>query len=1013
MPSNKLTGRSGMVRLIALVVAVPVLGFAVYSIYSTFSEEAERTAPPREEAAQVAAAAPAQPAANSQESAAARSKVLIYETAGGGAGGRVVTLGMPYMILPAGPLAITRAGLLERELLRQAFLIAARDELGLLTRDEVLGEQHKTLAPAKPGPEILIISGSDGFIRMVIRADGASEGDDLLDRDLTKTAAQTEKNANTAEDATLEDLADLTVKTEELSRTELPAILRKLGIDGKPNATKTAGEVPASIANSFESLSFTSVFAAIKDLHALIRSDGESPQRCGALVRGYALLGLLTEFQWHPAHKAFKARSLLYAQRLVARDPKGAWGLWHRAFAQAFVGLHKNAVADLELAEARSKTEAKPARPTWVELVRSLARSDAAGLESKGGPHASLAAIARMTILEFPALANVSLPAESDVQKLEPDCFRAIDAMCSINAVSTQHVITLLGPQMLEQAVPRKLKAIASLPAEARAALEKPDSSSLELVALLEQSSGSAQDSGELSWSALAHLLRETQFIHVYRRLVFMKMIWNVPVDEFWTDARPWVAGHPLQPFLEVLAGAQRPALDPAVESFLVTNQEPTASDLFRLVGKTLSPRFVSATRILANHADHVVRDLSLQIRNSTDTNASVNYGEAARRLLAVSPRSQYAKAILIEYDPGYAQPHLAEWEKEAVGSPALLGALARVYDKLGKTEEAKRSLEAYIKLSPDAWAYKTLAGIYKKEGNEARWLAVLEQFIEEGGDPGLDQAHIRVDIANHYMQQRLWEKARPHADAAAQTGAGWAMICAQNCAEGRKDWTQAEQWARACSERYPNDAWDRWYMLCLKTGSGGLEPARTLAQQWILANPQASNADSVARIAWFYLAIGEPKQALMLFRQLYASSPSTIFCADVWIAADMIDDGATRDEFFKNMETRHRAESPHSGLLWHLFRESLDRDNGKSLDLAAVEKDHEGAGANSLWAPDFMVGMFLLKHGKPADARRYFTKSAENPYSNGWIQAVARDMIRKLDQNVVAPKAQTKAVKS
>ena len=73
------------------------------------------------------------------------------------------------------------------------------------------------------------------------------------------------------------------------------------------------------------SLEFLEVLLAVRDLHRAIRADGESPARLGALARGYALLGVLSEYEWHPAHRALKARALLYAQRLVARDPNGSF----------------------------------------------------------------------------------------------------------------------------------------------------------------------------------------------------------------------------------------------------------------------------------------------------------------------------------------------------------------------------------------------------------------------------------------------------------------------------------------------------------------------------------------------------------------------------------------------------------------------------------------------------------------------------------------------------------------
>ena len=61
----------------------------------------------------------------------------------------------------------------------------------------------------------------------------------------------------------------------------------------------------------------------------------------------------------------------------------------------------------------------------------------------------------------------------------------------------------------------------------------------------------------------------------------------------------------------------------------------------------------------------------------------------------------------------------------------------------MGKTDDAERLLSEYIKLSPDFWAYMKLAEIYAKKGDNARWLEVLKRFLEEGGDPGLDQANV------------------------------------------------------------------------------------------------------------------------------------------------------------------------------------------------------------------------------------------------------------------------------
>ena len=230
---------------------------------------------------------------------------------------------MPSSAQEGPPVLTARAGALQRELIRQALLIAARDELGLLTRDEMLGERFSAAPKASSGLEIQTISAPNGLIRVIISQPEESGRMVLFERDLTKTA--TNPGGAAISDPPPEDLADLAEQTEAISRTELPAVLRKLGLEGKSNQASSGGQVPETIENRLGSLGFAEIFSAIKDLHTLIRSDGESPARIGALARGYAILGVLSEFQWHPAHKAYKARALLYAQRLCAAAERGPW----------------------------------------------------------------------------------------------------------------------------------------------------------------------------------------------------------------------------------------------------------------------------------------------------------------------------------------------------------------------------------------------------------------------------------------------------------------------------------------------------------------------------------------------------------------------------------------------------------------------------------------------------------------------------------------------------------------
>ena len=434
--------------------------------------------------------------------------------------------------------------LLHREVIRQAVLIAARDGLGLGTRDEVLGDRQPD-APGGGAAEIVSNFRMDpGASRLfILRGHGDQKAETLLRHDLLPSSA-----------AELDYLPRLTTLAESLSRTELPAALKALGLKGEPNRYRADAALPAHVEDRLDQLGFVELVTAVRDLHEAIRTDGESPARLGALARGYALLGVLSEFHWHPAHKAFKARALLYAERLVAREPDSPWSLRHRAFVKALVGLPKFARADLEEARKRvpaDKTAVPP--PAWEPLIDAYVASDLERLKVKDGAHARLAALLRLMSVEFPSWTTLALDAGRDVIAIDADCFRAYDTMCRVGGVSNLHTATTAGPHALGQFLPAKLGALATAPAGVREALGR-EGSLLALVEALEHAGAPADDRGEPSWGVLAHLVRYTLFVQIYRRLHFLKGPLAVPVDDFWAAARPLVAGHRYRPFLESLA---------------------------------------------------------------------------------------------------------------------------------------------------------------------------------------------------------------------------------------------------------------------------------------------------------------------------------------------------------------------------------------------------------------------------------------------------------------------------
>jgi hypothetical protein len=210
-------------------------------------------------------------------------------------------------------------GLLTRELFRQGLLIAARDEMGLQTRDGALREWKEPPTSAD-----------------TLQLDLVAK--EMAVHDVSEPASTWihEKYSTWPS-----DFDSGVAKIEEMSRKEYVDALKNAGWTGTGNTKKADGAAPAKAEAQLAEMEELSQFAALRETGELIRTDGESPQRLGVLVRAYANLGQLTRYHWSLEYAVYTARALIYAQRMVNEDPNSAFALWHRAYARAMAGTFK------------------------------------------------------------------------------------------------------------------------------------------------------------------------------------------------------------------------------------------------------------------------------------------------------------------------------------------------------------------------------------------------------------------------------------------------------------------------------------------------------------------------------------------------------------------------------------------------------------------------------------------------------------------------------------------------
>ena len=901
--------------------------------------------------------------------------------------------------------------LLVRELVRQSLLIAARDELRLLTRDYWLGEAMPAAGASEP-LDLIAQPGKDDRIDI---CRGAGSARRKVDQWEFKPAHRMQ-------------YGELSQELERLSRTKFVELLGKAGFQGSPNRWKPELPLPDEAQRLLAEMTFSSQYLAVRRIHAAVRSQGESPALLAALVRGYANLGVLTEFHWHPAHKVFKARALLYAQRLTQRRVRPLWATYHRAYAYALLGLHALAIKELE--DAEKQFHAAPAgnvteRPTWAESLGAFCRyrMDQVDPGSVDAADKQLFLLLEYLDAETSGSPNVAVETALQVLKTIPECYRVHDGLCRLAGVAAGHSATVSGLLLLDQKFYPRLENVADLSAGVQHAMQVRDDAgglfqnlfgprpsdphekfklrARVIAALLAAGAAEAPppaqpevagektgkvateaadvDRAEFSWSILGHLLRELSFAQVWQRAHFESHMLGVAPEKFLTLSEPLVRTHPYRAALTALsldfearqkALAQLVRLDPA-------SIEMTAEGMWDELWQYDRDRRNQWINEANRHMDDTVRDLDLEL--FVYFNVRPRF---ARTLLKVSPHSPSARSVLIRQAWNRVEKQAPDWEKD--NQPAVLAALGQHYAKDRRWADAERCLWAAIKRSPDKDTYLALAKVYEHQGNEEKYLSTLEGFLQQP-DYGLYHAAVQDEITVHFAERGQWEKALPYAMAAADTYSGWGMRLAGCCQEVLQDWGAAEKYYKAISRRYEGSQFE-WYLFCKRTGQGDLPAATELARGFAeQPHEKAAYGETRRRISNFYLLERDLKKALAGYSECAAALPDAYAGLRVVLLADELKDAKTRDAALERIKAqaaapqRGRGKKPSADAdligLAELIAKDLAAGGKGQIDPAAVEKLCAACGDFGSLRIDSFLGAYLDLHGRGDEAIRIWKR--------------------------------------
>jgi tetratricopeptide (TPR) repeat protein len=746
---------------------------------------------------------------------------------------------------------------------------------------------------------------------------------------------------------------------------------------------------------------------AIRAAHRAIREQGESRELLGILVRGYANLGQLTGYMWSGMPKAFSARSLLYAHRMLARWPDEPGSHWHCAYAAALAGLQGHGIDQLnEAARLAGNGKSVAPAPPWVQLVdyychyetRLLgeAAEKLSGAKSNFNSLAQLMVFLTLEACNSPALVNSIGDA---FLTGNPECYRVMDRMIDNQGVSRNHQLTVAGPAIFMSSVLTRLPAVGDLPKPVRVAVRQAtgrDMNTAAFAKVAEVLCDLPAEGEELPWRAIGHLIRETQFIHVERRIEFLHYALGVSATDEVNALRPLFATHRYHGLIE-LWGIDQPGNDQlrmllndahVVEPCVNMNQLYLALSQAGVHPRQQEPGNLRTYYQWAmGRTDCTSRDFEylLRITPLTETNRGYRMYNA-NELHRASPDAPLYMASIIEMDWPSAEPQVATWQQTWGDHPILSGALGKQYAALGRLPEAEKYLRLYLAKAPDSWAYTLLANVCLWQNHEDQWLAALKEGLTQP-DNGLDHATYNATIAAHYMIHRQFTKARPYANEAAGSYSSWGLLSAARCEEGLGNYDLAEDWIHRDAERYNRPL--EWYMWCVRTGKGDRRDAEVEAFDSL-----RSRGDLAGREAGIYTAIhdlveGKPTEAERQLRECAEQYNDTWSAMHVVLLRDGAGDIPARDRALSaliKVAAEHSPDPLHQlpDTDWvrppiaDLARLYSAANAGKPLDPAAVDQliDSTRAAKERLNIAYFAGRIFALR-GDKTSALKYLKRAA------------------------------------
>jgi tetratricopeptide (TPR) repeat protein len=934
--------------------------------------------------------------------------------------GRTVCLTVREPEADKGAGAIASMGL--RELVRQAFLLAARDELGLSTRDVMLREDFPEKQNPASAPFELYCRSLDPPI---------TDKGDKIECVLTRRGAPEKVLWRVVYvPEYYPALGALPVKAEIWSRKELKDVLVQAGFKGSVPPHRASFQIPSETYDLLWTWNEISVMAGLRRIHQEIRQNGESPELLGALAVGYANLGTLAEYYFSGACKVYYARALLYEERLSKETNDTPWSLYHSACVVAQLGLPN--VAAGWVADAKKKLSAagtdKPL-PFFANVMEAFIEGKLRKMLeiAKTPAERRLARYFNVEAILFGDLDDLTMRAIKDFLRECPDCPRAYDMLSrstqlgiAREGAESAFGITsgLLRKQLLD--FPGLPKSVAKRVRAAGTDLEPAQEVALHKSIVADLKKAGTTDAGEPSLSALGQTIEEIEFAQLVRKLDFFGNQLGVPIRDILETYGPLGEAHPYAGYLsaftvnrkEMEAGVE--ALTKKLEVFAFTMKDRQVTQW--LYNMTSSPRFHALFEVPGKHCDSIfiddMRCMKVDLFGPPD---DPTYGAPnMARAWGLCDKLPVAIAMRIRRDWPRAKTEVEKYERDYADDPIVLHALTSRYLSLKRWSDAERCAKRHVEIHPSYASYRSLAAAYKGLKNDAKWKETLDQAIELPPS-GLERASIQDQIAHYLLDKHDYREAATYADAAAECYSAWSMLTAARCHEMLGEWKKSEQLVRAVAERYNDSAWMYW---CHRTGRGDVAAADEFVRKQLEGLGTNLYSRGYVRIAIFYLLTNEPDKALVVAQRAYENRKDPYNGLLAAIIADGLDKTAERDRLLTEVTSttlpHNYTEAPTQDFykrLAALMRDTVTTKKVPQLNLAEFDKLQAEAAPEKLYPSvlQYLAAVFLKTRGDLENAKKYLIRAAQSDDWQNSNHVLACQLLREMKVQVPPKEPHTK----